>query len=394
MSDLRDLRNRNPSEYGYNSSPGSASFPLLGNDDDWERDHFPSPSPSDRPSSPVSLDNSPQPRFHLVPWNETDDAHSPETVPSHPPTPDNNDLFVSARGSPEPPSRPPTPVISRRPNLTSPGHHIDRQILRLEGLIRNFHEHLDIPYSDTPIEYLPSPFNQDAAKSATDLEHQLDHLHRLYQIVEERRNRPTSPVEPTNSQIRADYRIYRYRALYAINPRWAVIFAWRPAFFGLTLVHIGAALQLDNPDLFDNALHTVPITSRHIIDNVILTVSGRGSHLPARTSLYPPVTDLTFLPPNDPFASEHPLSLRLHYQRLATESHVAVTFASLEVIREGETLATFSYDARRNGEVFDALHDEIKLALCIYVIDPRIFHVFRRTKDLHFFPPFLGLDFA
>lgn len=363
MFNLREYRNHNPSEFGENSSPGSS------------------------------------PRFPLVPYNDLSDESRPPTPDgdSRPVTPE-EDVFVSARPSPEPPSRPPTPVISRLLSLSTPQHHIDRQILRLEGLIRNFHDHLDIPYEDTPVQFLPSPFNLDLTQTAANLEHQLDHLTLLYQQVEARRNRPLSPLtEPSTSaslQVLEDYRIYRYRGLAAINARWAVIFAWRPAYFGLTLVRIGAALQLSAhfPNVSED--QTVPIHQIEFLRNVRDRIPSRITALDPRARLYPPITELTFIPPNDPFAQAHPLSLRVSYLHLADNNHPLVTYACLELRRDGELLTTFSYNGRQNGEHFQALPDEIKLALCIYVIDPRIWHIYRRTQELHFFPPFLGLEFA
>ncbi|KAJ8486942.1 hypothetical protein ONZ51_g4503 [Trametes cubensis] len=171
-------------------------------------------------------------------------------------------------------------------------------------------------------------------------------------------NEPPEPYRiPDDSVAVSILRANRIAELYRINPAYLRVFATYPCYTFHIINQLTEALRNDRQLPYGNFDYPFHYNHSAIIQYFELT--------DPRYAL-----DIHFLPPNDPFHVEYPLRARFEFTRQRGR-YIQPVLSILYGVDETIHIATFTESGLANRLVFENLKAEIRLALCLYLIDPR-----------------------
>ncbi|KAJ2990192.1 hypothetical protein NUW54_g8546 [Trametes sanguinea] len=266
---------------------------------------------------------------------------------SHPASPidDNNDTIVEASPPPSysPPPRvipPPLPTHLCLTNVQRLWQNLNQLLVRLNQATRNFEtliwgESQCRPFSPSNTNFLID-FTvlveelEASVQAATEEETLLVldfHVHKI--------------VAPTRTVLHRNY----LRPLHSMNRYWGDYFARYPNNIKRTFDHhrLTIAYHLRPPISVYEYMFEVPHNA--LIENTQLNICER------RPSWF----NASFLPPNEPFRFQYPLTARITYQHLNVHTTPLYQFARLDILEGGRVVASFSHNGIVNVHAYETL---------------------------------------
>ncbi|KAJ2970672.1 hypothetical protein NUW54_g12679 [Trametes sanguinea] len=267
---------------------------------------------------------------------------SPRSRPASP-IDDNDDTIVETSPPPSPSPRvipPPLPAQLRTTNVQRIRQNLNRLLVRLNQATRDFEaliwgEPQRRPFSPSNTNFLID-FTvlveqlQGSVRAATEDETILVldfHVHEI--------------DEPTRSVLHREY----LRPLCDLNRYWGDYFVRFPNDIKRVFDHhrLAIAYHLRPPASAYEYMFEVPHNA--LIENAEQNLRERR----------PGWIDVNFLPPNDPFRLQYPLTARITYQHPNIRTTPLYQIARLDILQSGRVIASFSHNGIVNAHTYETV---------------------------------------